>query len=78
MKEMPVQYTIRIPSIDELLKEHNHAHIDIVSVNNTEQERKTLKELDDSLVKEIGHVNDVVNEVLEYLQARGCKTSEYI
>lgn len=78
MKEMPVQYTIRIPAIDELLKEHNHAHIDIVSVNNTEQERKTLKELDDSLVKEIGHVNDVVNEVLEYLQARGCKTSEYI
>ena len=78
MKEMPVQFKIRIPQIDKLLQDHNQAHVDIVSVNNTEQERKILKELDDSLVKEIDHINVVVNEVLEYLQARGCKTSEYI
>lgn len=78
MKEMPVQFKIRIPQIDKLLKEHNQAHVELVCVNNSQEEIKILKELDDSLVKEIDHINVVVNEVLEYLQARGCKTSEYI
>jgi hypothetical protein len=78
MQEMPVNYKVRIPKIDKLLSDHNSAHVSIVSVNNTEEEIKKLKGLDDSLIKEIDHINEVVNEVLEYLQARGCKVSEYI
>ncbi len=78
MQEMPVNYKIRIPKIDKLLTDHNHAHVEIVSVTNTKEEVKKLKELDDSLIKEIDHINEVVNEVLQYLEARGCETSEYI
>ena len=78
MQEMPVNYKIRIPKIDKLLTDHNTAHVEIVSVTNTKQEVKKLKELDDSLIKEIDHINEVVNEVLQYLEARGCETSEYI
>ena len=78
MQEMPVNYKIRIPKIDKLLTDHNTAHVEIVSVTNTKKEVKKLKELDDSLIKEIDHINEVVNEVLQYLEARGSETSEYI
>ena len=41
--EMPVKYKIRIPEIDNILVEHNKAHVGIVSVNNTEEEKNELK-----------------------------------
>ena len=75
--EMPVKYKLKIPEIDNLLVEHNKAHVDIVSVNNTEEE-KELKELDETLIRRIDYVDNIVLEVLEYLEARGCNTSEYI
>ena len=75
--EMPVKYKLKIPEIDNLLVEHNKAHVDIVSVNNTEEEKK-LKELDETLIRRIDYVDNIVLEVLEYLEARGCNTSEYI
>ena len=78
MKEMPVNYKIRIPTIDKLLTEHNEAHVNIVSVNNTKEEIKKLRELDNTLVKQIDDVNSIVSEVLEYFEARGLNTSEYI
>ena len=78
MKEMPVNYKIRIPTIDKLLTEHNEAHVNIVSVNNTKEEIKKLRELDNTLVKQIDDVNNIVCEVLEYFEARGLNTSEYI
>jgi hypothetical protein len=78
MKEMPVNYKIRIPTIDKLLTEHNEAHVNIVSVNNTKEEIKKLRELDNTLVKQIDDVNSIVCEVLEYFEARGLNTSEYI
>lgn len=76
--EMPVKYKLRIPEIDKLLVEHNKAHVEIVSVTNTKEDKKKLKELDETLVKKIDYVDHVVCEVLEYLEARGCDTSEYI
>lgn len=76
--EMPVKYKLKIPEIDNLLVEHNKAHVDIVSVNNTEEEKKELKELDETLIRRIDYVDNIVLEVLEYLEARGCNTSEYI
>lgn len=76
--EMPVKYKIRIPEIDNILVEHNKAHVGIVSVNNTEEEKNELKELDETLIRRIDYVNNIVLEVLEYLEARGCDTSEYI
>lgn len=76
--EMPVKYKLKIPEIDNLLVEHNKAHVDIVSVNNTEEEKRELKELDETLIRRIDYVDNIVLEVLEYLEARGCNTSEYI
>lgn len=78
MEEMPVKYKIRIPTIDKLLKDHNEDHVSIVSVNNTEEEIKKLKELDETLATKIDDVNIIVCEVLQYLEARGLDTSEYI
>jgi len=78
MEEMPVKYKIRIPTIDRLLKEHNEDHVNIVSIDNTEEEIKKLRELDETLATKIDDVNNIVCEVLEYLQARGLDTSEYI
>lgn len=75
---MPVKYKLRIPTIDKLLKEHNEDHVSIVSVDNTEEEVKKLRELDDALATKIDNVDIIVCEVLEYLQARGLDTSEYI
>jgi len=75
---MPVKYKLRIPTIDKLLKEHNEHHVSIVSVDNTEEEVKKLRELDDALATKIDNVDIIVCEVLEYLQARGLDTSEYI
>lgn len=78
MEDMPVKYKLRIPTIDKLLKEHNEHHVSIVSVDNTEEEVKKLRELDDALATKIDNVDIIVCEVLEYLQARGLDTSEYI
>ena len=78
MQEMSVDYKIRIPQIDKLLTEHNNNYVSLVSVDNTKEEKNKLRELDNSLVKEIDYVNNIVCEVLEYLEARGCETSEYI
>jgi len=78
MEDMPVKYKLRIPTIDKLLKEHNEEHVSIVSVDNTEEEVKKLRELDDALATKIDNVDIIVCEVLEYLQARGLDTSEYI
>jgi hypothetical protein len=78
MEEMPVKYKIRIPTIDRLLKEHNEDHVNIVSIDNTEEEIKKLRELDETLATKIDDVNNIVCEVLEYFQARGLDTSEYI
>jgi uncharacterized protein YkuJ len=78
MEDMPVKYKLRIPTIDKLLKEHNEDHVSIVSVDNTEEEVKKLRELDDALATKIDNVDIIVCEVLEYLQARGLDTSEYI
>jgi|11_taG_2_1085331.scaffolds.fasta_scaffold88916_2 hypothetical protein len=78
MEEMPVNYKIRIPTIDKLLTEHNKLHVSIVSVNNTKEDKKKLRELDETLATKIDDVNVIVCEVLEYLQARGLDTSEYI
>ena len=75
---MPVKYKLRIPTIDKLLKEHNEDHVSIVSVDNTKEEVKKLRELDDALATKIDNVDIIVCEVLEYLQARGLDTSEYI
>ena len=75
---MPVKYKLRIPTIDKLLKEHNEEHVSIVSVDNTKEEVKKLRELDDALATKIDNVDIIVCEVLEYLQARGLDTSEYI
>lgn len=78
MEDMPVKYKLRIPTIDKLLKEHNEHHVSIVSVDNTEEEVKKLRELDDALATKIDNVDIIICEVLEYLQARGLDTSEYI
>ena len=78
MEEMPVKYKIRIPTVDRLLKEHNEDHVNIVSIDNTEEEIKKLRELDETLATKIDDVNNIVCEVLEYFQARGLDTSEYI
>lgn len=78
MKEMPVSYKLRIPTIDKLLKEHNKKHVQIVSIDNTEEDKIILRKLDDFLVKEIDSVDSIVCEVLEYLKARGVDVSEYI
>lgn len=78
MEEISVKYKMRIPTIDRLLEDHNKNHVSIVSVDNTEEERKKLRELDDSLVKQIDDVNNIVCEVLECLKARGLNVSEYI
>ena len=75
---MPVKYKIRIPTVDRLLKEHNEDHVNIVSIDNTEEEIKKLRELDETLATKIDDVNNIVCEVLEYFQARGLDTSEYI
>ena len=75
---MPVKYKIRIPTIDRLLKEHNEDHVNIVSIDNTKEEIKKLRELDETLATKIDDVNNIVCEVLEYFQARGLDTSEYI
>ena len=78
MEEMPVKYKIRIPTIDKLLKDHNKDHVSIVSVNNTKEKIKKLKELDETLATKIDDANIIVCEVLQYLEARGLDTSEYI
>lgn len=78
MSEMPIEYKLRIKTIDKLLKQHNADHVNIVSVDNTKKDKKRLKELDEILIKKIDDVNNIVCEVLEYLEARGCDTSEYI
>ena len=78
MEEMPVKYKIIIPTVDRLLKEHNEDHVNIVSIDNTEEEIKKLRELDETLATKIDDVNNIVCEVLEYFQARGLDTSEYI
>ena len=38
--EMPVKYKLRIPEIDKLLVEHNKAHVEIVSVTNTKEDKR--------------------------------------
>tara|TARA_R110002050_G_scaffold150400_3_gene277115 strand:- start:1564 stop:1794 length:231 start_codon:yes stop_codon:yes gene_type:complete len=73
-----VDYKVRIPEIDKLLKKHNSEHVNIVHNNNSEVEKKQLKELDIKLSEDIDYVNCIIEEVLEYLKARGCKVSEYI
>ena len=75
---MQVKYKIRIPTVDRLLKEHNEDHVNIVSIDNTKEEIKKLRELDETLATKIDDVNNIVCEVLEYFQARGLDTSEYI
>jgi len=75
---MALEHKIRIPMIDEMLKKHNTDHVNIVSVTNTPDEKEKLKKLDNDLEKEIDLINNVINEVLEYLEARGCEVSKYI
>lgn len=76
MDEM--KYEIRIPEVDKILKEANDKYVQIVSVNNTAEEREAMKLIDDKLVSDVNYVNSIVKQVLEYFEARGCKTSEYI
>lgn len=76
--ELNVKYHIRIPMIDKLLEQHNIDHVSIVSVTNTEEDKKKLRKLDIKLDKDISRINDVIDEVLKYLEARGCEVSKYI
>tara|TARA_Y100000114_G_C11746672_1_gene322013 strand:+ start:834 stop:1049 length:216 start_codon:yes stop_codon:yes gene_type:complete len=69
---------LRIPEIDKLMEEHSNKHMKIVSKDNTPEEKKILKELDETLNKNINYVNNVINEVLDVLRARGCDVSKYI
>ena len=70
--------TFRIPEIDKLLTDHNDKHVDIVCISNTTKDKNKLKKLDNDLNKKIDYVNKIINEVLDELEARGCKVSEYI
>lgn len=76
MDEM--KYELRIPEVDKILKEANDKYVQIVSVDNTPEEAEEMRLIDDKLVSDVNYVNLIVKQVLEYLEARGCKTSEYI
>lgn len=73
-----MEYRIRIPQIDKILKEANNKYVQVVSNNNTPEEIEEMKNIDSKLVSDVNYVNSIVEEVLEYLKARGCDTSEYI
>ncbi len=76
MDEM--KYELRIPEVDKILKEANDKYVQIVSVDNTPEEAEEMRLIDNKLVSDVNYVNLIVKQVLEYLEARGCKTSEYI
>ena len=76
MDEM--KYEMRIPEVDKISKEANDKYVQIVSVDNTPEEAEEMRLIDDKLVSDVNYVNSIVKQVLEYLEARGCKTSEYI
>ncbi len=76
MDEM--KYEMRIPEVDKILKEANDKYVQIVSVDNTPEEAEEMRLIDNKLVSDVNYVNSIVKQVLEYLEARGCKTSEYI
>lgn len=73
-----IDYKIRIPEVDRLLKKHNEDHVDIVCINNSEKDKNRLKELDQKLADDLEYVNYITEQVLEYLKARGCDVSAYI
>tara|TARA_R110002050_G_scaffold235248_1_gene371156 strand:- start:222 stop:455 length:234 start_codon:yes stop_codon:yes gene_type:complete len=73
-----IEYKVRIPEVDKILKEANDKYVQIVSSDNTPEEVEEMKLIDNKLVSDVNYVNSIINQVLEYLEARGCETSEYI
>lgn len=76
MDEM--KYEMRIPEVDKILKEANDKYVEIVSSDNTPEEIEKMRLIDNKLVSDVNYVNSIIKQVLECLEARGCKTSEYI
>jgi len=73
-----LEVILRIPEIDRLLETANEEHVNTVSIDNTQEEKEYLEDIDNNLVSDVHYVNSIVQEVIELLESRGCDVAKYL